>query len=150
VALGSDAFVDAVPETTGHEAEVGERERAEIASWRGADGPVLGRDVDAGVTPLVTLRLDDGYAAAKLLHVDRRGVHLRLYAERWEDPPDEVDAWRLGLGTTATGSRGVGHVPMTRRAFGAAHPAFARLAMIGPAERAGYREWLEAGGGYFG
>lgn len=149
IALAPDAFVDALPEPTGLEIVVREDELTEVGSWRAANGPLLGRDVDTGVSPLLTVRLADGYGIVKLLNVDRRGVHIRLYADRWSIPPDDVDPWRLALARQSDGRFGVGHMPMTVAAFSAMDPMFERLAMIGPDELGGYRTWLADGGGYF-
>ncbi len=149
IALSPEAYGDAVPAPVGAAAGVRPHEHAEVASWRAAGGPVLGRDPDAGITPLLTVRMDEGHGAAKLLHADRSGVHLRIFADRWPVPPDGVDPWALRLGTGEDGVVGIGHVPLTLRAFAAMRPSFARLVMIGSSELGGYRMWRESGGGYF-
>lgn len=149
IVLSPEAYGDAVPAPVGDAAEVWPNEHAEVASWRAAGGPVLGRDTDAGITTLLTVRLDEGYGAAKLLHADRGGVHLRVFSDRWRVPPDEMDPWALRLGSAEDDVVGIGHVPLTRRAFAAMEPSFSRLAMIGASELGGYRMWRESGGGYF-
>lgn len=150
VAMSPDAYGDARPEPVGNPVDIWEHEHAELASWRAAGGPVLGRDVNAGITTLMTVRVDDGYGAVKLLHADRHGVHVRLYADRWDTPPDDIDPWALRLGTIEDAVVGVGYMPLSREAFAEWEPSFDRLVMIGPDELDGYRTWLEGGGGYFG
>jgi uncharacterized protein YndB with AHSA1/START domain len=155
VAMTLDAYSDALPEPTGRSVEVWTDERSEVASWRAAGGPVLGRTADVEITPLLTIRVDPtdmDYAAAKVLRADRSGVHLRIYADRWAVPPDHIDPWALAPGTTDTVASGVlalGHIPLSHKAYASMEPKFDRLAMLGPRELEGYREWQEAQGGYF-
>jgi hypothetical protein len=40
-------------------------------------------------------------------------------------------------------------MPLSHRSFASWAPAYHRLAMVGSAERDGYRHWLDAGGGVF-
>jgi hypothetical protein len=151
LALTHDAFGDARPEPVGAPIEVWESETAEVASWRRVDGPTLGGEVDTGITTLMTVKPDDdGYGTAKLLHVDRNAVHLRVYSDRWTSPPDDIDPWSLRLDRIDEPVPGLGHIPLTYAAFAGWQPAFDRLVMIGPSERGGYRAWLESGGGVFG
>lgn len=147
VAITVGAFTDALPEAAGP-FRVFRREVAEIASWRETNGPVLGRDLDAAVVPLVSTRDEDGYSVAKLLHVERKGVHLRRYADRWEAPPDVVDPWRLRLDRFDAPNFSVGHMPLSRPSFAAMDPAFIRLSMRSPDELDGYRMWQEGHGGF--
>lgn len=155
VAMTLDAYSDALPEPTGRSVAVSAEERSELASWKAAEGPVLGRAADVGITPLVTIRFDPtevDYAAAKILKADRSGVHLCIYADRWIVPPDHVDPWALASGTTETMDRGIfalSHIPLSHKAFARMEPRFDRLAMLGPDEVEGYRVWREAEGGYF-
>ena len=156
LAMTLDAYGDALPEPTGRSIEIWKEERAELASWQTADAPVMGRTADVSIAPLLTIRADPadhGYAAAKVLNVDRSGVHLCIYADRWEVPPDLIDPWSLSPGTIETAERGIlalGHIPLTRKAFASMEPTFDRLVMLGRRELEGYRMWQEAEGGYFG
>lgn len=150
VALSRDAFADARPLPLDKPIEVWPEERAQVQSWRDAAGPVLGTDIQAGITTLMTVRMEAGYGAAKLLHAEHSGVHLRIYSDRWDHPPDEIDPWRLALGTVSDRVLGLGHVPLSHQGFRRLEPRFARLVMIGSSERDGYRTWLEHGGGFFG
>ncbi len=149
VALTLDSYGDARPEPLGAALDIWENERLEIESWRRADGPILGRELDAEITPLLTVKTDEGYGMAKLLHVDGNAVHLRVYSDRWDIPPDDVDPWSLRLGKVGEPVIGIGHLPLSRRAFASWEPAFDRLVMMGRGELGGYRTWLGSGGGVF-
>ncbi|MEX1171665.1 MAG: SRPBCC family protein [Chloroflexota bacterium] len=155
VAMTVDAYSDALPEPTGRSVEVWAEERSELASWKAAEGPVLGRAADVEITPLLTIRADSAdqdYAAAKMLRADRSGVHLCIYADRWVVPPDHIDPWALAFGTTETLASGIlalGHIPLSHKAYARMQPKFDRLAMLGSRELEGYQEWREAQGGYF-
>ncbi len=96
------------------------------------------------------MKVDEAYGYAKLLHVDRAAIHLRVYSDRWDIPPDDIDPWPMRLGRIDEPVIGIGHVPLTRAAFDMWEPAFDRLVMLAPSELDGYRTWLEAGGGVFG
>ncbi len=149
LALTQDAFGDARPEPASDPIDVWDHETAEIESWRSAGGPALGRDLEAGLTTLMTVKAEEGYGAVKLLHVDRTTVHLRFYSDRWDIPPDEIDPWSLRLGRIDDPIVGIGHFPLARRSFGGWEPRFHRVVMLGPSELEGYRAWLDAGGGIF-
>ena len=151
LALTPDAYSDARPEPVGAPVEVSESETAEVESWRRVEGPTIGREVDTRTTTLMTVKVnDDGYGAAKLLLADRKAVHLRVYSDRWDTPPDDIDPWALRLDRMDSPVPGLGHIPLTHAAFATWQPAFDRLVMIGPSERGGYQTWLESGGGVFG
>ncbi|MGI8928270.1 MAG: hypothetical protein ACR2H0_02210, partial [Candidatus Limnocylindrales bacterium] len=137
-------------EPIGDPIEVWPHELAEVDSWRRHGGPTLGRDIDAGLTTLVTVKTDGGFGVAKILQVDRNTVHVRLYSDRWETPPDEIDPWSLRVGRFDEPIVGIGHMPLTRAAFAAWEPRFKRVSMLSPNELGGYGQWLESGGGVFG
>lgn len=154
VALTRGAFTDALPRQVVQPQEPQTRDHPEIASWRASTGPLLGRDLDASICPLVTFEGEQGIAVAKLLHVDAGGVHVRLYSDRWAVCPPEVNPWALRLepvNAEEPGGHpfGIGHLPLSRSAFLARRPIFNRLAMRGGEELEGYRMWREAKGGYF-
>jgi hypothetical protein len=124
-------------------------ESEELDAWRNVDGPVLGRDLETSIVPLVSIRDGDRYAIAKLLHVERRGVHIRLYANRFDIPPEELNPWTLRLDRHDAPDLSVGHLPLSRAAFAEMEPAYERLAMRSSAELEGYRMWKEASGAFF-
>lgn len=148
VAMAVGAFTDALPERIGS-APAFDDERSEVAAWRSTDGAVLGRDVDAAIVPLVSIPDDDQYAIGKLLVVERKGVHLRLYADRWDAPPDRINPWTLRLDRFDAPSMSYGHMPLSRRAFAGMGAVFHRLAMRSTSELEGYEMWREAESGFF-
>lgn len=147
LAMTVGAFTDGSPEPAGN-APIFPDEAEEIRGWRAASGPVLGRDLDTTIVPLVSIKDGSEYGIAKLLHVERRGVHLRLYADRFDVPPDHLQPWTLRLERYDAPSLSYGHAPMSRRTFATMDPAYARLAMRTAEELDGYRMWQEANGGF--
>ena len=144
-----DAYTDMEPVPTGRSTEVWDEELTEIAGWADAGAPTAGgRDV-IELRPLVIVREEGSYAPAKVLARDRKGVHLRLYSDRWAAPPDRLDPWALRMERFDARVPGVGHIPMTVNAYVAMEPTFERLALTVSREFDGLRTWEEAQGGYF-
>jgi hypothetical protein len=148
IAMTLGAFTDGLPEAVGS-APVFPDETDEVAAWRAGGGPTLGSDLDAAIVPLVTVKDGDRYGIAKLLRVESGGVHARLYADRWEVPPDVINPWTLRLERYDAPSLSYGHLPLSYPAFAAMQPAYHRLAMRSGAELGGYRMWRDAKGGFF-
>jgi uncharacterized protein YndB with AHSA1/START domain len=149
VALTIGALTDALPEPAGS-FQVFEEEAAEVDSWQAAGGPVLGRDLHATVVPIVSVKQDAAYAPVKILRLERHAVHIRMYSDRWQIPPDHIDPWRLRMDRFDAPMPGIGHMPLSLSAFGSWDPAFERLAMLSHEELGGYEEWRQAEGGVFG
>jgi uncharacterized protein YndB with AHSA1/START domain len=148
LALTIGSFTDALPEPAGT-AAVFPDEADEVAGWREVNGPVLGRDLDTAIVPLVTMKDGERYGFAKLLHVEPRGVHVRLYADRYAIPPDAVNPWALQLERYDNPTMSFGHAPMSRATFAGWEPAYHRLVMRSTEELEGYEMWKEAEGGFF-
>lgn len=147
-ALTRAAFADALPEHVGALAVFPE-ELAEVVSWRSAGGPLFGRDLDVSLAPLVSVLVDGRYGIAKILRTELRAVHIRLYSDRWDMPPDHLDPWLLRMDQYTATMPGVGHMPLSRAAFAAMQPRFHRLATLTTSELEGYEMWREAKGGVF-
>ena len=98
--------------------------------------------------------VDDGegwFRVAKVLLVEGEGVHIRLYKNRFKTRPDSVDFQSLTLGTVHdTDGFGMGHLPLTRRAFRAWQPVFLAESPVAESELEGYRAWKDAKGGFWG
>jgi hypothetical protein len=98
--------------------------------------------------------VDDGeghFRIAKILVLDRATVHVRLYANRFNERPATVDPTALTLGTIHDkGGFGIGHLPLARGEFAAWKPVFLAQASVNPQELEGYRLWKESQGGVFG
>jgi hypothetical protein len=111
------------------------------------------RELRAG--DYVTVAGDTGpdFAVVKILATDDEGVHIRLYQQRFDTRPVEVDPGSLSLGPVIP-SEGVPlsvhHAPFSYATFarwGAV--LLARGHTVGEHELIGYRSWQEAEGGYF-
>jgi hypothetical protein len=86
------------------------------------------------------------YHVAKVLAVDE-AVHVRLYREEFRDRPVKIDVKKLTLGTTRDRDPGIGHMPLSKRAFAALNPVFIQHSAVATTELDGYQEWRKAGGG---
>ncbi|MEI6221913.1 MAG: hypothetical protein WCP97_04035 [bacterium] len=91
------------------------------------------------------------FAIAKLLVLNDKAAHIRIYKNRFDTRPTIVDPATLELGTTA-GSKdyGIGHLPFTRVSFFISDPHFIMQTKVTDEELDGYREWEKAKGGLFG
>ena len=150
LAVTRDAYADMRPETLPERLGAWAIEQREIDTWRGAAGPVLGRDLDAGLAPLLSVRVDGSFGVIKVLRTEGQVVHLRMYSDRWEARPYDIDPWALRLGRADEPVPGIGHMPITRSAMGPWEPKLERLVMVGPDELEGYRMWRDTHGGVFG
>jgi uncharacterized protein YndB with AHSA1/START domain len=148
MAMTRGAFSDALPEAIG-EAEVATRLLDEVESWASANGPVAGRDIDFEVNPLLALPMDREWAFGKVLTQTRKVIHLRIYSDRWVEPPELVNPWRLRLDPAWADNPGVGHVPLAAADLQRMPAYYMRLVMVGDDELEGYRNWKESGGGVF-
>ena len=111
-----------------------------------------GADADPRVGGLYSV--DDGEGScrvAKILAVDDKGIHIRLYKNKWTERPDDVDEQELSLGTIHDEDGfGMGHLPLSRDAFRAWNPVFVKQSDFSEDELDGYRMWQEAEGQVFG
>ena len=98
--------------------------------------------------------VDDGegwFRVAKVLVADDEAVHIRLYKNRFKERPTTVDPKDLELGTVHDKDGfGMGHLPLTRRAYSAWLPVLLQRGTVEPDELEGYEEWKSSGGGLFG
>ena len=106
--------------------------------------------IAAGV--LYSVDTGKGYfQVAKVLAVTKMGVHIRLYKNQFQSRPTSVDLGSLKLGKIQDKDGfGIGHLPLTHRAFAEWRPEYMALSTVQPDELDGYREWESAQGGYFG
>jgi len=91
------------------------------------------------------------FQVAKVLAVTKMGVHIRLYKNQFESRPASVDVGSLKLGKIQDrDGLGIGHLPLTHRAFAEWRPQYMAASTVQPDELDGYHEWESAQGGYFG
>ena len=102
---------------------------------------------------LVSVLCEDGrFAVMKLLATDRHGVHVRLYAQRFDSRPSGLDPSTLSIGAFAPGSDvpfSIGHMPLRTASFARWQPEPIAEEPVSEAELEGFRSWQEARGGYF-
>jgi hypothetical protein len=94
---------------------------------------------------LYAARDDDGsYSVLKVLVVDEYAVHLRAYANRFEELPSDIDPSILTLGSVLDGGFGIGHFPLAKDGFWNDDPVFLKRTAVSDDELEGYRIYLEA------
>jgi hypothetical protein len=103
---------------------------------------------------LLSIPEEDGrFSVAKILAVDERGVHVRLYVQRFEQLPLRVDPAHLSTAPFGPGHENpfsIGHMPLSHATFATWQPELiARGTAVVDEELEGYRMWLDAKGGYF-
>jgi hypothetical protein len=110
---------------------------------------VIEQSFDVREGGIYTLWQSGGYRAVKVLKSDDVGVHVRLYANRWNDRPSELDPKVLSLTSEDESIKSIGHLPFTRRSFLTMGPRPVAEADVEESELDGYKIWAEAKGGYF-
>jgi hypothetical protein len=84
----------------------------------------------------------------KVLAVDRRAVHIRVYKNRFPRRPFRVNTAALELGSIHDSDGfGFGHLPLSRAMFGGWSPARIQREQVDEQELDGYRAWQELNGG---
>src|ERR1043166_2079369 len=91
------------------------------------------------------------FRVAKVLVVENEGVHIRLYKNKFKARHGSIEFPPLALGTVHDADGfGMGHLPLTHRAFRAWQPVFLGENPVEESELDGYRAWKKAKGGFFG
>lgn len=90
------------------------------------------------------------YKVVKLLQADDGGVHIRIYANKWNERPQEVEPVQLTMtGENHEAMASIGHLPLTRSCFLSMGPKLIATGSVHEDELDGYKMWKEAQGGYF-
>jgi len=92
---------------------------------------------------------DGHYGVAKLLaHAD--GIcHVRIYAQKFDSRPANVDLSHLSLGRfDAPGGGGLGHLPLREAGFLKWQPVLVTNTSVLPEELDGYNIWKHGGGAF--
>ncbi len=105
--------------------------------------------VDGGIYSVVSDEQKGTYGIAKVLKVDVAAVHVRLYSGEHPARPTRVEPGELKVGTMQEGG-GIGHLPLSHRAFAAWKPVLITTVAVDVSEMDGYNEWKQAGGGVWG
>jgi len=101
---------------------------------------------------LYAVKIDEGgYRILKILKVDERGVHVRLYSNRFGAVPGAVEEASLFLAGAKDGPGedvGVGHAAVSRETFAAWGGQYVQQSTVSASDLEGYWAWLAAKGGY--
>jgi len=93
---------------------------------------------------------EKGFKIAKVLTVDEKAVHVRLYKNVFPQRPTQVDPKSLTLGKADDPDGfSIGHLPLSKSLFASWHPVLIMRTTVSEEELEGYREWKKAGGGVF-
>jgi hypothetical protein len=102
---------------------------------------------------LLSVLTEDGqFGVMKVLAVDDRGIHVRLYAQRFKERPQASDLHDLSTmsGLLEHGNPfSFGHMPFSYSSFPSWEPQAIGSQPVAEEELKGYRTWQEAKGGYF-
>lgn len=91
---------------------------------------------------------DSTFGIAKVLALDPGVVGVRTYTEKFPERPSSVDPVSLSLGSiNDPDGFGMGHLPITPRAFFAWKPILISVQPVVEEELEGYRIWKEADAG---
>lgn len=93
-----------------------------------------------------------GYSALKILKLDDRGVHVRLYSNHFSEPPrkiDEITLYMAGMDRKPEETLGMGHAPVSKQSFEGWKAAFVQQSTVKEEELESYKMWFEEKGGYF-
>jgi hypothetical protein len=93
---------------------------------------------------------DGDFGVVKVLVVDDKGVHLRVYKNKYPTRPTAVDLKTLSLGSlNDPDGFGMGHLPLSREGFAEWKPALITKDEVRKDELDGYEMWKEAGAEVF-
>jgi hypothetical protein len=94
--------------------------------------------------------IEDGtgkYGVAKVLVVEPDAVHVRVYKNKFDVRPSEVDTATLTLGSVLTDKEfGIGHLPLAKEGFVNWRPVLVLRTPVTEEELEGYRIWKDGGG----
>ena len=86
----------------------------------------------------------DMYRIVKVLRVDPKAVHVRVYAPRYHDRPVAALKEQLTLGTVQEGEFGIGHLPLDPAEFERWQGEVIANEPVEIEELDGYELWAEA------
>ena len=102
---------------------------------------------------LLSVLTEDGqFGVMKVLAVDDKGIHVRLYAQRFKERPRASDLHELSTKPFPSehgNPFSFGHMPFSHSSFLSWEPQAVGSAPVSEDELKGHRMWKEADGGYF-
>jgi hypothetical protein len=92
------------------------------------------------------------YSVLKVLKVDDKGVHVRVYSNQFPQRPttiDETTLYMVGTNRRSNETLGVGHTALSHSSFAGWGAKLIKVVPVKNEELEGYKLWLDAKGGYF-
>jgi hypothetical protein len=92
------------------------------------------------------------YSVLKVLKVDNKGVHVRVYSNQFPERPtaiDETTLYMVGKDRKPDETLGLGHTALSHSSFAGWGAKLIKVVPVKDEELAGYKMWLDAKGGYF-
>jgi hypothetical protein len=100
---------------------------------------------------IYSIRDERGFSVVKILALDPDIVHVRMYKNKFESRPSQVNVASLVLGSIQDPDGfGIGHMPVARNTFNNWAPVLMTRTAVTEDELVGYEEWKKSGGGAFG
>jgi hypothetical protein len=88
---------------------------------------------------------DSSWRVMKVFAVDEFAVHLRSYANKFSEQPNDIDPAKLTLGgINDPGGFGIGHFPLAKEGFFKDNPVLIKVVPVKEEELEGYKLYLEA------
>jgi hypothetical protein len=115
-----------------------------------ASSAAADRWVEGGL--YVTEQEPGRFVPLKVLKVDERGVHVRVYSNVFRAPPktiDESTLYMAGVDRRDDEPLGMGHLPISKASFSGWNARFVQQSSVTAEELEGYDMWRDAEGGYF-
>jgi hypothetical protein len=98
--------------------------------------------------------MNDGegsFGVIKVIAIEEKGTHVRLYRNRWTDRPTTIDEATLTLAVNPSHIiYGAEHLALTRKGFYSLQPVFIKQGTVTPEEIQPYKIWTTSGANYIG
>jgi hypothetical protein len=95
---------------------------------------------------------DGTYSVLKILKIDDRGVHVKLYSNQYPTPPTNVDEETLymaGINSKPNETLGMEHLPLSNKSYQNLKATLFQQSTVKDEDLEGYKMWLSDKGGYF-
>lgn len=94
---------------------------------------------------------ESGFRLLKVLRFEDGIVHVRIFKNKFQDRPTQIDPSMLTLGTVDDEEGfGIGHLPLKLEVFLSWKAQFLQHSVVEPNELDGYEMWKESKGGAWG
>ena len=102
---------------------------------------------------LFSISSEGCYKVVKVLQADTKGVHIRIFSNKYDKRPVSVDEKTLILvgvkNTDPQYAIGMGHLPVSKKTFESWSPKFIKAVKVDESELDGYKLWIDGQGGYW-